>query len=75
MQGFRTTVKEEGLRALGKGWAPTLVGYSLQGLGKFGFYEMFKIFYSDMLGEVWLCCFSSVYFTDIMRCIRFVLMD
>lgn len=52
VQGFRTTVKEEGFSALGKGWAPTLVGYSLQGLGKFGFYEMFKIFYTDMLGEV-----------------------
>ncbi|VDO53437.1 unnamed protein product [Brugia timori] len=51
IQGFRTTVREEGFRALGKGWAPTLVGYSLQGLGKFGFYEMFKIFYSDVLGE------------------------
>ncbi|CAG9541126.1 unnamed protein product [Cercopithifilaria johnstoni] len=51
IQGFRITVEEEGFRALAKGWAPTLVGYSLQGLGKFGFYEMFKIFYSDMLGE------------------------
>uniref|UniRef100_A0A915PYH5 Phosphate carrier protein, mitochondrial n=1 Tax=Setaria digitata TaxID=48799 RepID=A0A915PYH5_9BILA len=51
LQGFRTTVREEGFRALGKGWAPTLIGYSLQGLGKFGFYEMFKIFYSDLLGE------------------------
>jgi len=49
--GFRTTLSEEGFRALGKGWAPTAIGYSLQGLGKFGFYEMFKIVYSDMLGE------------------------
>jgi len=48
--GFKTTVTEEGFRALGKGWAPTAVGYSLQGLGKFGFYEIFKIAYSDMLG-------------------------
>ncbi|VDO58384.1 unnamed protein product [Onchocerca flexuosa] len=60
IQGFRTTVREEGFRALAKGWAPTLIGYSCQGLGKFGFYEMFKIFYSDVLGEVWfLCCFLS----------------
>ncbi|KAI6171458.1 Phosphate carrier protein, mitochondrial [Aphelenchoides bicaudatus] len=48
--GFRTTLAEEGFRALGKGWAPTAIGYSLQGLGKFGFYEMFKIAYADMLG-------------------------
>ncbi|VDM39298.1 unnamed protein product [Toxocara canis] len=51
VSGFSTTVKEEGMRALGKGWAPTFVGYSLQGLGKFGFYEVFKLFYSEMLGE------------------------
>jgi len=49
--GFRTTVAEEGARALVKGWAPTAIGYSMQGLGKFGFYEMFKILYSDMLGD------------------------
>jgi solute carrier family 25 phosphate transporter 3 len=49
--GFRVTVAEEGVRALAKGWAPTLVGYSLQGLGKFGFYEVFKNAYANMLGE------------------------
>jgi len=49
--GFSVTVKEEGYRALGKGWAPTAIGYSLQGLGKFGFYEIFKHIYADFLGE------------------------
>jgi len=44
------TVKEEGMKALTKGWAPTAIGYSLQGLGKFGFYELFKVVYSDMIG-------------------------
>jgi len=51
VSGFRVTVAEEGARALFKGWAPTAVGYSLQGLGKFGFYELFKQVYADMLGE------------------------
>ena len=32
------------------GWAPTLVGYSLQGLGKFGFYEIFKDVYKGIVG-------------------------
>jgi len=32
------------------GWAPTLIGYSLQGLGKFGFYEMFKDVYKNIVG-------------------------
>ncbi len=33
------------------GWAPTLIGYSLQGLGKFGFYEIFKDVYKKIVGE------------------------
>jgi solute carrier family 25 phosphate transporter 3 len=51
-KAFRITVAEEGIRGLGKGWAPTLIGYSMQGLCKFGFYEVFKIFYSNLIGEV-----------------------
>ncbi|KAG5830777.1 hypothetical protein ANANG_G00314190 [Anguilla anguilla] len=50
-KGFSITVKEDGVRGLAKGWAPTFFGYSMQGLCKFGFYEVFKIMYSDMLGE------------------------
>jgi solute carrier family 25 (mitochondrial phosphate transporter), member 3 len=50
--GFRVSVAEEGARGLAKGWAPTLIGYSIQGLGKFGFYELFKSIYADALGEV-----------------------
>ncbi|CAG0897761.1 unnamed protein product [Darwinula stevensoni] len=49
--GFRITYREDGFKGLGRGWAPTFIGYSLQGLGKFGFYEVFKIFYGNMLGE------------------------
>jgi len=49
--GFKVTVAEEGARALAKGWAPTLIGYSVQGLGKFGFYEAFKNFYGGLMGE------------------------
>jgi len=49
--GFRVTVAEEGARALAKGWAPTLIGYTVQGIGKFGFYEAFKNFYSGLMGE------------------------
>ncbi|KAF6121743.1 solute carrier family 25 member 3 [Phyllostomus discolor] len=49
--GFSVTLKEDGVRGLAKGWAPTFIGYSMQGLCKFGFYEVFKIFYSNMLGE------------------------
>ena len=57
VNGFKVTIAEEGAMALTKGWAPTLVGYSMQGVGKFGFYELFKIMYSGMLGEVSLAYF------------------
>ena len=30
---------------------PTAIGYSAQGLGKFGFYEIFKDLYAKALGE------------------------
>lgn len=49
--GFKITVAEEGVRGLAKGWAPTLYGYSAQGMFKFGLYEVFKVYYSKMLGE------------------------
>jgi solute carrier family 25 phosphate transporter 3 len=49
--GFKLTLAEDGAKGLVKGWAPTLLGYSFQGIGKFGFYEVFKILYSGMLGE------------------------
>ena len=52
VNGFKVSVAEEGAKALVKGWSPTLIGYSLQGIGKFGFYEGFKILYSGIIGEV-----------------------
>jgi solute carrier family 25 phosphate transporter 3 len=33
------------------GWGPTLIGYSLQGMGKFGFYEFFKDIYKNIVGN------------------------
>lgn len=49
--GLRTVIAEEGSRAIWKGWAPTLIGYSAQGFFKFGFYEIFKDLYSNMVGK------------------------
>ena len=45
------TVADGGVRALFLGWAPTAIGYSAQGLCKFGFYEVFKNLYANMMGE------------------------
>lgn len=76
--GFGVTVREEGIRGLGKGWAPTFIGYSMQGLCKFGFYEVFKSLYSNLLGEektyLWRTSLylaasaSAEFFADIALC-------
>jgi solute carrier family 25 phosphate transporter 3 len=47
----KTIMAEEGSAALFKGWLPTLIGYSAQGCFKFGLYEFFKDFYSNLAGE------------------------
>jgi len=49
--GFKLTIVEQGLAGLFLGWAPTLIGYSMQGVCKFGFYELFKNVYSGIIGE------------------------
>ncbi|XP_077212147.1 mitochondrial phosphate carrier protein 3, mitochondrial-like [Tasmannia lanceolata] len=48
--GFGVLFKEQGLRGFFRGWAPTLIGYSAQGACKYGFYEFFKHYYSDIAG-------------------------
>lgn len=77
-QGFRVSVAESGVRELAKGWAPTFFGYSAQGLFKFGFYEIFKHVYADLVGEeaayqwrtaVYLAASASAeFFADIALC-------
>lgn len=48
--GFRTIKAAEGFRGFTLGWAPTLIGYSAQGFGKFGFYEIFKDVFKGVAG-------------------------
>jgi len=51
ISGLKKVVSEEGAAGLKLGWAPTAIGYSMQGLCKFGFYEFFKDFYFNLAGE------------------------
>ncbi|CAG9475316.1 mitochondrial phosphate carrier protein, putative [Plasmodium vivax] len=77
-QSVNKIIKEEKVRSLSLGWSPTLIGYSLQGLCKFGFYEIFKDVYSNYLGEeysykykgvTWLLASASAEFVaDIFLC-------
>ncbi|KAH0843933.1 hypothetical protein AYO21_08323 [Fonsecaea monophora] len=47
LQGWSSIYAKEGVRGVFFGWTPTFVGYSFQGLGKYGFYEIFKHLYGD----------------------------
>jgi solute carrier family 25 phosphate transporter 3 len=49
LQAWSKIFKQEGLRGVFTGWAPTYVGYSLQGAGKYGAYEVFKYYYGEQL--------------------------
>lgn len=58
--GFGTLLKEQGAKGLFKGWAPTLLGYSAQGAGKYGFYEFFKKYYSDIAGPEYAAKYKTL---------------
>lgn len=49
--GLSTIKAQKGVSGLFVGWQPTLLGYSLQGFGKFGFYEIFKDVYKKIMGD------------------------
>ncbi|KAF8587896.1 mitochondrial carrier protein [Ramaria rubella] len=76
--GLRTLVAEEGATGIWKGFGPTLVGYSLQGMFKYGLYEIFKDAYSNLAGEenankykgaIWLAGSASAeVFADVALC-------
>ncbi|SCZ98811.1 BZ3500_MvSof-1268-A1-R1_Chr3-1g05636 [Microbotryum saponariae] len=51
MDGWTKIMKTEGgFKGLYTGVGPTLLGYSMQGAAKYGFYEYFKKTYADMAG-------------------------
>lgn len=78
MPGLKTLMAEEGSRGIWKGFGPTLVGYSAQGMFKYGLYEIFKDQYSNLAGEenatkykplIWLAGSASAeIFADIALC-------
>ena len=76
--GLKTIIAEEGSAGLWKGFGPTFFGYSLQGLFKYGLYEVFKDQYMNLAGEeasskykgaIWLAGSASAeFFADIALC-------
>ncbi|KDR80561.1 hypothetical protein GALMADRAFT_240871 [Galerina marginata CBS 339.88] len=78
VSGLKTLVAEEGSRGIWKGFGPTFVGYSLQGMFKYGLYEVFKDYYMNLAGEelsnkykpaIWLAGSASAeVFADLALC-------
>ncbi|UJR29549.1 hypothetical protein I4U23_010766 [Adineta vaga] len=78
ISGLKKITTEESFRAVWKGWAPTLLGYIPQGALKYGLYEVFKDFYSNLIGEHysqqykgWIWCAgaaSAEFLADIALC-------
>ncbi|KAK9369556.1 mitochondrial carrier domain-containing protein [Lipomyces kononenkoae] len=50
-QAWRSIIATEGFGGIWTGLGATMVGYSFQGAGKYGFYEIFKKKYADIVGE------------------------
>ncbi|KAF9475219.1 mitochondrial carrier protein [Pholiota conissans] len=75
---LKTLVAEEGSKGIWKGFGPTFVGYSLQGMFKYGLYEFFKDAYMNLAGEeisatykplIWLAGSASAeVFADVALC-------
>jgi solute carrier family 25 phosphate transporter 3 len=73
LAGIRTIIKTEGLLKIYTGFAPTFIGYGLQGAFKYGGYEYFKKTYSDLIGGsnigVFLAASASAEFiADLFLC-------
>jgi len=78
MSAISLISKEEGSGAIWKGFGPTLVGYGLQGMFKYGLYEVFKDTYMNLAGQeasekykpfIWLAGSASAeVFADIALC-------
>ncbi|XP_074589167.1 mitochondrial phosphate carrier protein 3, mitochondrial-like [Curcuma longa] len=58
--GFGVLLKEQGVKGFFRGWAPTLLGYSAQGACKYGFYEFFKKYYSDIAGPEYAAKYKTL---------------
>jgi len=50
IEGWRTIMASDGVRGIYTGGSPTFFGYCIQGAFKYGCYEFFKKFYSDLAG-------------------------
>lgn len=70
--GFKVIRAAEGVGGLTVGWVPTLIGYSAQGFGKFGFYEIFKDVYKGIVGAENAAKYQTIGFLISSACAEFI---
>jgi len=70
--GFKVIRAAEGVGGLTVGWVPTLIGYSAQGFGKFGFYEIFKDVYKGIVGAENAAKYQTIGFLVSSACAEFI---
>lgn len=79
IEGWKTIIKTEGgLPGVFTGVGATFIGYSFQGAGKYGLYELFKYWYGDLIGpeaayrhrtELYLASSATAeFFADLFLC-------
>lgn len=74
LSGFSTLLKEQGPSGLWRGWSGKFFGYGAQGGCRFGLYEYFKSFYSDVFIDerksaiYFLSAASAQLFADVALC-------
>lgn len=70
--GIRVIRAAEGTAGLTVGVVPTLIGYSMQGFCKFGFYEIFKDVYKGLVGPEKAKKYETVGFLLSSACAEFI---
>lgn len=78
LQAWKSIIKTEGFGAIFTGFGATLIGYSFQGAGKYGLYEVFKKKYADIVGADFadkyktglflVASASAEFFADMLLC-------
>lgn len=71
-EAWKKIGKAEGVRGIFTGWGPTFVGYSVQGAGKYGFYEYFKHLYTQLAGEENAAQYKTVLFLTASASAEFI---
>ncbi|OMH81524.1 Mitochondrial phosphate carrier protein 2, mitochondrial [Zancudomyces culisetae] len=70
--GWSTIGKASGLKGLYTGGIPALIGYSMQGAAKYGFYDYFKYKYTQIAGEEFATKYKTLLYLSASASAEFI---